>query len=138
MYDGENSSHNSTIAPLPIKPAPPLWRGLSSGKFDRSPQKPRGPRPAPPPPRRSWAGVVADRTHSEEIVSLQHRVDVGDDVHRVEVGSTATGRSNSEMDLTRPITANRTRRVPEYTDLDVFVSRLQGSGREYEVSLIYL
>ena len=129
LYDGENSNTStSTIAPLP--PKPPLWRGLSSGKFDRSPQKPRGPRPAPPAPRRSWARVVSDhpldRTHSEEVLSLNN---VNDGDH-VEV--TSPTRSTSEMDLSRPVV--RPRRVAEYTDLDVFVSRLEGSGREYEVS----
>jgi hypothetical protein len=130
LFDGENSqTSTSTIAPLP--PKPPLWRGLSSGKFDRSPQKPRGPRPAPPAPRRSWARVVSDhpldRTHSEEVLSLNN-VDDGD--HQDEL--TSPTRSTSEMDLSRPVV--RPRRVAEYTDLDVFVSRLEGSGREYEVS----
>jgi len=130
LFDGENSqTSTSTIAPLP--PKPPLWRGLSSGKFDRSPQKPRGPRPAPPAPRRSWARVVSDhpldRTHSEEVLSLNN-VDGGDNVDEL----TSPTRSTSEMDLSRPVI--RPRRVAEYTDLDVFVSRLEGSGREYEVS----
>lgn len=126
--DGDRSSQTSTIAPLPAKIRPPV-PGPWKGKFDRSPQKPRGPRPAPPPPRRSWARVVSEserppneRTHSEEVLPL--------DTHQVLDNGV---RSNSEMDLARPV---RTRRVPEYTDLDVFVSRLQGSGREYEVSLI--
>jgi hypothetical protein len=132
LFDGENSqTSTSTIAPLP--PKPPLWRGSSSGKFDRSPQKPRGPRPAPPAPRRSWARVVSDhpldRTHSEEVLSLNN-VDDGD--HQDEL--TSPTRSTSEMDLSRPVV--RPRRVAEYTDLDVFVSRLEGSGREYEVSPI--
>jgi len=131
LYDGEHSqTSTSTIAPLP--PKPPIWRGLSSGKLDRSPQKPRGPRPAPPAPRRSWARVVSDhpldRTHSEEVLSLNN---VNDGEHQDE-SLTSPTRSTSEMDLSRP--APRVRRVAEYTDLDVFVSRLEGSGREYEVS----
>jgi len=147
MFDGDGgtraSSQTSTIAPLPTKrpPVPPPWRGIS--KFDRSPQKPRGPRPAPPAPMRSWARVVSDRdrppndrTHSEEVLRLDtdhHGHENGDDDGMNGGQLRSATRSNSEMDLSRPAVGTR-RRVPEYTDLDVFVSRLEGSGREYEVS----
>jgi hypothetical protein len=42
--------------------------------------------------------------------------------------------SENTVATTRTGTGTGRRRVPEYTDLDVFVSRLEGSGREYEVS----
>ncbi|KAK4687718.1 hypothetical protein P7C73_g2399, partial [Tremellales sp. Uapishka_1] len=111
---GLSTSSMESSTPLP-PPPPPVWR--------RSPRinltaKPRGPRPAPPPiPPRPWTRVVVgvddenDRTSSEinrpaspEFPHSQH---------------------------SRSIEGQR--EVVEYTDLDVLVSRLEGSGREYEV-----
>lgn len=47
-----------------------------------------------------------------------------------DVGKNPTRRSTSEQDLRSSSGGSPL----EYTDLDVLVSRLEGSGREYEVS----
>jgi hypothetical protein len=152
----------STVGPLPLPPptAPlQLWR---------SPNKPRGPRPRPPPPPprpRTWARIVSgqgddqdrkdlptrpgmgignERTQSEQVLS--HTLAIDTDSHPG--GRDESGRSTSEQNLSAvsgPASASasasgrsRNPRSPEYTDLDVFVSRLEGSGREYEVSPSFL
>jgi hypothetical protein len=96
--------------------------------------RPRGPRPPPVPPR-PWAKVVTaevsdylpvrpptDRTLSDTPPAVT-----------VDTRSASPPRSASAVDLRAPA---RQLPSPEYTDLDVFVSRLEGSGREYEVSAL--
>ena len=157
MFDQPSRSQGSqsTIAPLPNStPTPtPMRRIPLAGagewkRFDRSPHRPRGPRPPPPPSRaRTWAKVAAgqmdndgqrpgnDRTHSTGSLVIDTHTHPLDEDGGSSVRS--PNRSISEQNLhsagaTRGARA-RAARSPEYTDLDVFVSRLEGSGREYEV-----
>jgi len=97
--------------------------------------RPRGPRPPPVPPR-PWAKMAVqpdptdvipmrpptDRTQSETSLIIDTTSPISSPV-----------RSMSEHDL-RSASVAHPPRSPEYTDLDVYVSRLEGSGREYEVS----
>lgn len=130
-------------------------------RFDRSPVRPRGPRPPPPPPRpRTWAKIASDsasnsistpfdgprpsndRTHSAGILAIHTHGEM--DSPSPVSSARSPIRSTSEQNLTSAGAAAVRRaqgqgqgqgpRSPEYTDLDVFVSRLEGSGREYEVS----
>lgn len=99
--------------------------------------RPRGPRPPPVPPR-PWAKMPVqadltdatrpptDRTQSENSLVIDTTSPISSPV-----------RSMSEHDL-RSVSGTHQPRSPEYTDLDVYVSRLEGSGREYEVSLTQL
>lgn len=134
---------------------------LSAGMF-RSTSRPRGPRPAPPPPPpRPWAKTIREAMENEYAASMSEAAAAaaaaqpgsrplsertrsdnlparGGRDGTVTPGSPrSTLRSASEADLTsqsRDAAAPRAAPI-EYTDLDVLVSRLEGSGREYEVSL---
>ncbi|ORY35662.1 hypothetical protein BCR39DRAFT_511374 [Naematelia encephala] len=112
----------SSLAPM-MTPRP-FWRNAK-------PLRPRGPRPPPVPPR-PWAKVVADtlvvetspprplgeRTQSEN-ATVQHE----DSTLHSPVRSMSTQDLRSDSVPRSPV---------EYTDLDVLVSRIEGSGREYE------
>ncbi|RSH85172.1 hypothetical protein EHS25_004979 [Saitozyma podzolica] len=134
-----NSDTASSISDQPshlsrVPPLPPAWSPRAQG-FTRGLTKPRGPRPPPPPPR-PWAKVVADSLETE-LPSPPSQRPVGERTHSDnppasrEAGTPRSPvRSTSMADLRTPGSPIR---VPvEYTDLDVLVSRLEGSGREYE------
>ena len=107
--------------------------------------RPRGPRP-PPPSSRTWAKVISE-TLEEHVISPTSpvldspvRVQLHDpgpiDPTTGEALARPPPRAASVQDL-RSSTARRSRRGTagrqmSYTDLDVLVSRLEGSGREFE------
>lgn len=127
--------NGSYLAPLPpkiqIRIPPPLpARRLGS-------IRPKGPRPPPPPTPRAWSKVVADsldpparppndRIHSDGPLDIHTQGMDEEDMQ----GIRTPQRSTSERD----IRSTAGPRSPEYTDLDVLVSRLESSGREFEVS----
>lgn len=109
---------------LPQRPAPTYTRrdsafseSTSSDSQPVRPLRPRGPRPAPPNKR--WGRIFLPE-EKIPIRPLSERTQSDTVSQRPE-----TARSMSEQNIRSPI---------EYTDLDVLVSRLEGSGREYEVS----
>lgn len=125
-------SQLSSLPPLPI-----IWKN-DAGTLIRTASRPRGPRPAPPIPPRPWAKTVTetlevdrppprplgDRTHSDNVPLLPSLDE--EDALRSPLRAASMGNLRA--------TAESPRSPIEYTDLDVLVSRLEGSGREYEVS----
>ncbi|RXK41731.1 hypothetical protein M231_00966 [Tremella mesenterica] len=135
-------SGTSSVSALSDKPSTPklpiTW--TSSNPLTRSLARPKGPRPPPVPPRpRGWNRSVVVQgdqpSSSEETVSPDRRRPLGDRTNSENpLGSTgefspSLPRSRSEMNI--PARGVRSGSM-EYTDLDVFVARLEGSGREYE------
>lgn len=156
-FSGTATSDTSSIydkPPAPSGPIPPPVPPAPWKRFDRSPYRPRGPRPRPPPPPprpRTWAKVVSDtfeidpdshgsrpqaeRMHSAGELGLAVNThDLDDRDSSLTVRSPT--RSASERDLLSASRRRVTPRSPEYTDLDVYISRLEGSGREYEVGAL--
>ena len=149
------ASSISDLPELPTKFQPP-WPVLSL----RPTARPKGPRPPPVPPRprttTAWAKIPAlnppplDLTLAEEDQqsdsirpiggrTLSDNPPPGGWTQRSPI-SAGPARSRSEMDIRGVAStgsagsADGPRSPLEYTDLDVLVSRLEGSGREYEVS----
>ena len=94
--------------------------------------RPRGPRP-PPIPQRPWAKSASDMLDgAPPSVRPIHNRSMSENpiMAENEVPPSPT-RSISTQDLHSGVERQRSL---EYTDLDVYVSRLEGSGREYEVS----
>jgi hypothetical protein len=93
--------------------------------------KPRGPRPPPPPPR-PWAKVLASEeytiTRPVEERSISDGLILSSDVR--DNGKISPTRSTSVGNVRSGITRETSL---EYTDLDVIMARLEGTGREYEV-----
>ena len=131
-FNGSTSSSISEKAST-LALSAPLWKTKPRTAMLT---RPRGPRPPPPPLRRPWARVgtdtfdlepaprpLVDRTLSETPLMIDVR-DQGP--------PKSPHRSASAQNLGSQRSAPRS---PEYTDLDVLVSRLEGSGREYEASI---
>lgn len=112
--------------PPSVTRAPPAW---SSRPRTSLGIRPKGPRPPPIPPR-PWAKVVSGVLKDDVSVRPSADRTLSDNQLVIETHVSAPSRSMSAQDLT---SAGQQRQSPEYTDLDVFVSRLEGSGREYEV-----
>ncbi len=114
----------------------PAWQGKPRSVMLA---RPRGPRPPPPPPRRAWAKSIVDTLDADSVPptlgdrNLSETILVIDTT--VEVAPRSPIRSASAQNIASQRLAPRYR---EYTDLDVLVSRLEGSGREYEVSTPFL
>ena len=98
--------------------------------------RPRGPRP-PPVPTRPWSKVVSQTWEEPQRASPVLLSPPGQALNiRTDVERPQPPRSASVQDLRSPRRQRSDGRSPlEFTDLDVFVSRLEGSGREYEVSV---
>ncbi|ORX41174.1 hypothetical protein BD324DRAFT_46918 [Kockovaella imperatae] len=96
--------------------------------------RPRGPRP-PPAPMRQWSKVVSQTWEQPAPLSPANPSSPTEfSVDTSIVNRSHPLRSTSAQDLRSPLQRTETGNQMEYTDLDVFVSRLEGSGREYEVS----
>lgn len=123
----DTDSSVSAVTTLPVPSYQPRPRTALSAR-------PRGPRPPPVPPR-PWAKTASDMVDgSPPPVRPVHGRSISANPLAVNTLTTPSPpRSVSTQDLRSAV--GRQPRSPEYTDLDVYVSRLEGSGREYEVSL---
>ena len=118
-------------------PEPPPRRPHTSVSLMR---RPKGPRPPPPVPIRPFAKVPTQTFDEPVRVSLRDdqfpNITLAIDTADV-IAEETPPRSASAQEQWSPrqqINGQTARSPIEYTDLDVFVSRLEGSGREYEVS----
>ena len=131
----DSSFSHSTTSSISEKPSNvalpvPMW---SSKPRVNMLSRPRGPRPPPPPPR-PWAKIVAANLDVErEPLAMDHHA-VSEFPLEIDTSNEESVRSlvrsASSQDLVSQASVPRS---PEYTDLDVLVSRIESSGREYEV-----
>jgi len=95
--------------------------------------KPRGPRPPPPPPR-PWAKVVSGEYGQSSSTGVRSMSDNSIlSPHKEEGGRTSSAASNPAIAVRDGVSRERSL---EYTDLDVIMARLEGTGREYEVGSV--
>jgi hypothetical protein len=92
--------------------------------------KPRGPRPPPPPPR-PWAKSVASEYH-KPVFDGEDKMSESPlfSPKAEEAGRGSALQSTSPLEHRSGVSRERS---IEYTDLDVIMARLEGTGREYEV-----
>jgi len=132
-FTSSTSSSISEKASVLAAPTLSAWRAKPRSVML---SRPRGPRPPPPPPR-PWARVVIDTLDLEPAprpVGDRTSSEIPLVIDTSEPGSPLSARSPIRSASAQTLRSRiSTPRRPEYTDLDVLVSRLEGSGREYEV-----